>query len=116
MKQEDTALLNSAASAYGFESRAPHHKITKELSEHEKLKSLGKIDSLGRTNNNYLSKEDWDARKQLILNSGVDLMKLGWKTKLEKQTGLTRRQICLTIEHFSNEFDNIVYRRHSNIK
>ena len=66
-----------------------------------------KVDSLGRFYSTILTKEDWIARKDLILNSGIDITKYGWKSKVEAVTGLTRRQVCETIEHFYDEFYNV---------
>lgn len=84
-----------------------------KYSEEEKcaLINLGKQDSLGRVNAAILTEEEWLFRKELILNSGVDLTKFGWKTKVEQATGLTRRQVCLTIEHFAELFNNIIFKR-----
>jgi 5-methylcytosine-specific restriction endonuclease McrA len=69
------------------------------------------LDSAGHCNGNMLSKEIWQERRELILNSGVDLMKYGWKTKLQEVTGLTRRQVDDTIEHFIDDFKDKIYIR-----
>jgi 5-methylcytosine-specific restriction endonuclease McrA len=70
-----------------------------------------KVDSFGRLNLAILTEEDWLTRKNLIINSDVDLMKFGWKTELQKVTGLTRRQVDLTIAHFNDYFIDKVYIR-----
>ena len=89
-------------------------KIKKQLKhseeQYKKLKALGKIDSMGRVSERILTEDEWNHRKDLILNSGIDLTKFGWKTKVEKITGLTRRQVCLTIEHFPDMFKEVYLR------
>ena len=57
-----------------------------------------------------LSEEQWLERKNKILNSGVDLTKYGWNIEVEKITGLTRRIIYRTVEHYE-DLKNIVYIR-----
>lgn len=116
MKLENITGLNPVASACGFDSRSPHHlknhnKWSKSLDEHNKLARLGKIDSLGRTNEYYLSDNEWEERKQLIVNSGIDLTKFGWKTKVQQKTGLTRRQLDNVVDHFKDYFKDKVYIR-----
>lgn len=51
----------------------------------------------------------WEQRKQAILNCGVDLTKFGWKEAVQKITGLTRKQVNLTIAKFNID----VYKRMS---
>ena len=46
-------------------------------------------------------------RKNKILTCGIDLSKFGCLTKIEKATGLTRKQVKLTMERF-----NIQYKSH----
>ena len=64
----------------------------------------------GRTNPTVLNETDLNIRKNLILNSNVDLTKFGWVNKVEKITGLTRRQIYVTVNR--TDLKNIVFRRH----
>lgn len=92
--------------SYSFKKRQPKHN--KE--QYQELKTLGKIDSIGRVSERILTEDEWDHRKDLILKSGVDLTKFGWKAKVEELTGLTRRQVCLTIEHFSDIFKDVYLR------
>lgn len=51
-----------------------------------------------------ITEDLWLARKQLILTSGVDFTKLGWKTKVQEVTGLTRRQVDNTILRYPEDF------------
>lgn len=74
----------------------------------EQLKLLDKVDSLGRLNGNMLSNDEWEKRKELILSSGVDLTEFGCLSKIEKITGLTRRQVKSTMEKFG-----IPYKTHN---
>ncbi len=60
-----------------------------------------KVDSLGRVLTWAPTESDWIERKELILNCGVDVTKFGWVGKVEKATGLTKRIIERTVEHFS---------------
>lgn len=57
-----------------------------------------------------LSEDQWLKRKEIILNSGVDLTKLGWKSEVERKTDLTRREICRTVEHFI-DLQELCYKR-----
>lgn len=45
-----------------------------------------------------LKNSDFKKRADLILSSGVDLTKFGWRTKVSKITGLTRRKI-FSVQH-----------------
>ena len=60
-----------------------------------------KVDSLGRVLTWAPTESDWIERKELILNCGIDVTKFGWVGKVEKATGLTKRIIERTVEHFS---------------
>lgn len=75
------------------------------------LISLGKIDRSGRPNVKKLPEEDWLKRKNLILNCGVDLLSFGWKEAVQKATGLTRKQVNLTIDKFYDDFKNLIFIR-----
>lgn len=57
------------------------------------------------------STEEWDIRKNKILSCGVDLSKIGWKVKVQNATGLTRRQVDLTIDKFYNDFESLIFTR-----
>jgi len=91
----------------------------RELRRKQKLKEQAElraahpeqVDTFGRVNERMLTAKEWVFRKELILNSGVDLQKFGWKTKVQEATGLTRRQVDNTIEHFVDEFKDKIYIR-----
>lgn len=55
--------------------------------------------------------EVWEQRKNAIINSGVDLTKYGWVTKIEKKLGYTKRIIYKTVNKFKHELGNKCYRR-----
>ena len=52
-----------------------------------------------------------EKRRNMILNSAVDLCKFGWQNEISKITGLTRANIRDTIRHFKEEFEKISYIR-----
>lgn len=81
----------------------PLYKTKREIwEEQHKENELNGVlkDKSGRFNKNKLSEDIWLERKNKILNSGIDLTKFGWKELIRKNTDLTRREICKTIEHF----------------
>lgn len=90
-------------------------KSEKEKIEDEKMlikescKKEGKINKLGRCCPNMKGDSIWEQRKNLILSCGVDLMKFGCLSKIEQKTGLTRRQIKLTIEKFGIKYQTHKY-------
>lgn len=57
---------------------------------------------IGRFCPQKLTEDQWLKRKEIILNSSIDLTKLGWKSEVERKTDLTRREICRTVEHFAD--------------
>lgn len=57
-------------------------------------------DKSGKFNKKKLSESQWLKRKEIILNSDIDLTKFGWKSEVERKTKLTRKEIVRTIEHF----------------
>lgn len=93
--------------------KAKVRERSKRARERAKQKRLSpeKVDSFGRFNERILAVDEWLHRKELILNSGVNLMKYGWKTKIQNATGLTRRQVDDTIEHFAEYFKDKIYIR-----
>lgn len=92
--------------------RSEKELLQKEQSEHRKeLVKQGKVNSLGRPCNYMNSTEEWEIRKNKILSCGVDLSKNGWKTKVQKATSLTRKQVDLTIDRFYDDFKNLIFIR-----
>lgn len=116
-KEEKVQYLSNLKNAIVNSSFVREFKSDKEIQEEVRSHKLeiGELvlDKLGRAMplDKKFPDKVWEERKQLILNSNVDLTKFGWKTKVEKATGLTRRQVCDTIERFQDIFNNIVYIR-----
>lgn len=77
-------------------------EIYKQKCNEAKLKGL--IRSDGRINGNGISNEMWLERKEMILKSGIDFSKFGWKSEIQRRTNLTRREIENTIKHFKEDF------------
>lgn len=90
-------------------------KIEREIEKLYKInkaKSEGKLDKTGKKIvANKLSYTEWDRRKNLILNSGIDLMKFGWVGKVIQKTGLTIREVERTIKHFQKDFEGKYFKR-----
>ena len=92
--------------------RSEKELLQKEQSEHrEELIKQGKVNSLGRPCDYMNSTEDWEIRKNKILSCGIDLSKIGWKSKVQKATGLTRKQVDLTIDRFYEDFKSLIFIR-----
>ena len=65
---------------------------------------------IGRFCPQKLTEDQWLKRKEIILNSDVDLTKFGWKSEVERKTDLTRREICDTVEYFP-DLQELCYKR-----
>lgn len=74
-------------------------------------KEKGLIRSDGHIIGNGITIDQWNERKNKILNSEIDLMKYGWVGKVIKKTGLSKRIIENTIKHFKNDFDGKIFKR-----
>ena len=57
----------------------------------------------------YLTIAEWNKRRAIILNSGVDLHSFGWLEQVTRKTGMNRRMIYKTVR----KFDMDVYIRKS---
>ena len=57
-----------------------------------------------------LTNTELNRRKNLILNSGIDLTKYGWVNKVSQQTGLSRREIKYTVD-FYEDLKKQVFRK-----
>lgn len=91
----------------------PLYKTKREIwEEQHKENELNGVlkDKSGRFNKNKLSEDQWLKRKEIILNSDVDLTKLGWKSEVERKTELTRREIINTVNHFL-DLQELCYKR-----
>lgn len=84
-----------------IKNKEKEEKIKVRESIKEDLIKNGHVDATGRVNMNVLQQNIWEARKQSIIESGVDLKKFGWISKVMKATGLTKRIIYNTIVHFN---------------
>lgn len=103
--------LDGAAVGTYYEREKAKRVLVQKLKAEQAILAGKKLDSSGRANSRLLSESEWLSRKELILNSKVDLMKYGWKTRLQEATGLTRRQVDDTIKHFIDEFKDKIYIR-----
>lgn len=74
----------------------------------------GLIRSDGHINGQGIPNSEWNNRKSLILNCGVDLMKFGWVSRVVNATGLSKRVVERTIQRFQSEFDGKYFRRRYN--
>lgn len=89
-------------------------KIKKELKniqKHKEAELNGLIRSDGRIDGNGITNKQWLERKNIILNSGVDFSKYGWKSEIKKRTNLTRQEIINTIKHFKEDFDFVFSKK-----
>lgn len=109
--REQAKQLQKEQKIIEAKNRADARINLQESERAAKLASGRKIDTIGRFNASSLSDDLWEARKDMILTSGVDLTKFGWKTELQQVTGLTRRQVDLTISHFWEDFCDKIYIR-----
>lgn len=99
----------SKCEAHYFEQlRLREYKLQEKKRILEKKAKLGLVDSLGRQNSSLIPNSEWEERKNRILNCGVDLTQFGCLSKIEKATGLTQKQVKLTMSRF-----NIPYKSHS---
>lgn len=53
---------------------------------------------------NKLGQDELEKRKNIILSSGIDMMKFGWVGKMEKATGLSKHQIEDCVRFFNLKF------------
>ena len=84
-------------------------RITSE--QYLKYKEQGLISKDGKISEYYISHDEWVYRKNLILNSGVDLTKFGWVKKVSKITGLNRTTINNVVLHFEDLKEKVYYRK-----
>ena len=62
---------------------------------------LGKIRSDGHIDQKMFTNLQWKSFRDNILNSGIDLTKFGWVSKVEKLTGLSKKIIRKTVRRFN---------------
>ena len=82
------------------DSLRKHQEACFHKKEEKEQKSSGKRKSSW----NKMSEAELSRRKELILNSGVDIMKFGWVEKMVKTTGLSKHQIEDCVRYFDIPF------------
>lgn len=102
-RQLDAKLTSNQFFLCRFESCQPYYSKAKKAKKayDEKRANLiaqGKVGSDGRADSRILNEDDYNKRKDLIINSGVDTSKFGWVNKVSEKTGLSRRQIYKTVK------------------
>ena len=87
----------------------PQTEIWEEKYKENELNGVLK-NKIGRFCPQKLTEDQWLKRKEIILDSDVDLTKLGWKSEVERKTELTRREIINTVNHFL-DLQDLCYKR-----
>lgn len=85
----------------------------KQIEKEEKqkyAKENGLIKCNGKINGCGVTFDEWNKRKDLILNSGIDLTKYGWVGKVIEKTKLSKRIIENTVKRFE-ELKMICFKR-----
>lgn len=103
------AKLTSNQLLWEFESPHPYIKSLKDIynnknkfnNKRKKLIEEGHVSKNGKVDERILSEKQWIERKNLILNSGIDVSKFGWVKKVTETTHLTKRQIEKIVKHFN---------------
>ena len=80
------------------------NKKKEYIKKYNKAKEEGRISDSGKMLGTKVPISIMEERKNLILNSGVDITKFGWVGKMEKATGLSKRQIECCVRFFNLEF------------
>jgi very-short-patch-repair endonuclease/rubredoxin len=107
-KENSKQLRQMAKEELRRQKQAERNRVMKTAEEQGLLRNNGWLNGMG------VSFNEWNHRKELILNSGVDLMKFGWVGKVEQVTHLTKRVIEATLNRFPNEFKGKYFRRKLN--
>jgi hypothetical protein len=81
--------------------------LTSEIVDYEFQHKLTKV----KKGYYHLPDNVWEERKMMMFNSGIDMSKFGWQSKMVNHTGLTKRVIERTIEHFYDEFKDKIFKR-----
>jgi len=69
-----------------------------------------------RINYNTINPKIWEERKNIILNSNVNLQKRGWIKLVSEKTGLSYLIIKKTLLHFPELLNNVYLKKHNNIE
>lgn len=112
----DGANVDISTFNYKYECVNIREKASIKRKDHnaklEAASKNGTLDKNGKLSGNKVSTDELNRRKELILNSGVDLTKFGWVGKVIEITGLTQRQIYKIVDHF-DDLKSKVFRRGS---
>ena len=77
----------------------------KDKEKYNKYKESDQIDKLGRATDSKNSKEEWQRRLDIILDTEIDLTKYGWMSKLQKlNISLSGQQIIRTLNYFNIDY------------
>ena len=57
------------------------------------------------------TEEEWEKRKNDILNSNIDLTKPGWQTKIKNKLNITRSEIRNLLKHFPELKEKVYYKK-----
>lgn len=111
-KEEAIKLITGFLNESGDITIPVYKSQTEIWEEKHKENELNGVlkNKIGRFCPQKLTEDQWLRRKEIILNSNVDLTKLGWKSEVERKTELTRREICRTVEHFA-DLQELCYKR-----
>ena len=76
-----------------------------DIEKYNKYKETDQIDKLGRATDKKNSKEEWQRRLNIILDTKIDLTKYGWMSKLQKlNISLSGQQIIRTLNYFNIDY------------
>jgi hypothetical protein len=112
----DGASVDISTFNYKYECVNIHEKAAIKRKEYnDKLEAANKNGTLnknGKLSRNKIGTDELNRRKELILNSGVDLTKFGWVNKVTEATGLSKKVIHETVDQF-DDLKSKVFRRGS---
>ena len=114
-KQEFGVMLDNFLSGCG-DVTVPLYKTRKERIEDARLRRHQQgveQNCLGWDCVRKVTHSEWNARKQKIIDSNVDLTTYGWMSKVAALTGMSRQQIYKVVNHF-DDLKSIVYIRKPN--
>lgn len=114
LKLLDGVNVDISTFNYKYECVNIYEKAAAKRKEHnDKLEAASKngtLDKNGRLSGNKIATDELNRRKELILNSDVDLTKFGWVGKVADITGLSIRVIHTTVDQF-DDLKSKVFRR-----
>lgn len=112
----DGVSMDISTFNYKHECVNIHEKASIKRKEHndrlDAASKNGTLDKNGKLSGNKIDTDELNRRKELILNSGVDLTKFGWVNRVTEITGLSKRVIYRTVNHF-DDLKSKVFRRGS---